>query len=137
MMYIIIAGCGRVGANLAKKLSQDGHDVAIIDHNSSSFDRLGNGFNGMTVIGMPIDEDTLRQAGIEHADALAAVTSDDNMNIMTSQIARQLYHVKTVITRSYDPEREEVLIRMGLDTICPTTLAVDMFSDMLTGGSQK
>ncbi|MEF9894659.1 MAG: TrkA family potassium uptake protein [Clostridia bacterium] len=136
-MYIIIAGCGKLGANLAKKLSEAGHNVAIIDRDAASFEQLGAGFNGMTVVGMPIDEEVLKTAGIERADALAAVTPDDNMNVMTSQIARALYHVKAVVTRAYDPERAAVLKQMGFDTICPTTLAVDMFSGELTGGAHK
>jgi trk system potassium uptake protein TrkA len=80
---------------------------------------------------MPIDEDVLRSAGIERADALAAVTNDDNMNIMISQIARELYHVPVVITRLYDPERDAVHKRLGLTTICPTTLAVEKLKEML------
>lgn len=131
-MYIIIAGCGKLGSNLAKKLSEVGHDIVIIDRNEKSFDLLGNGFNCMAITGLPIDQDVLKEAGIENADALVAVTSDDNMNIMISQIAKQIYQVPTVITRSYDPQREEVLNAMGLDSICPTSLAVDCFFNSLT-----
>jgi trk system potassium uptake protein TrkA len=131
-MYIIIAGCGKVGANLAKKLSDSGHDVAVIDRDEKSFEQLGSGYNFLTIVGIPIDEDILKTAGIESADALAAVTNNDNTNIMISQIAKQLYHVPTVITRSYDPERVEVLESLGLDTICTTVLAVDRFFGRLT-----
>ena len=131
-MYIIIAGCGKVGANLAKKLSDFGHDVAVIDRDEKSFEQLGTGYNFLTITGIPIDEDVLKDAGIESADALAAVTNDDNTNIMISQIARQLYRVPKVITRSYDPESTEVLDNLGLDAICTTVLAVDCFFDRLT-----
>lgn len=131
-MYIIVAGCGKVGANLARRLSDCGHDVAVIDRDEKSFEQLGSGYNFLTITGIPIDEDVLKAAGIESADALAAVTSDDNTNIMVSQIARQLYRVPTVITRSYDPERAEVLESLGLDAICTTVLAVDRFFDRLT-----
>ena len=130
-MYIIIAGCRKVGLNLANVLSQENHDVVIIDSDPKNFEPLGSGFNGVTITGMPIDEDILRSAGIERADALAAVTSDDNMNVMVSQIARELYHVPIVITRVYDPERETVFNKMGLLTICPTTLAVEKIKDLL------
>jgi trk system potassium uptake protein TrkA len=130
-MYIIIAGCRKIGSNLAMILSEDNHDVVVIDSDPNNFDLLGSGFNGMTIAGMPIDEDVLRSAGIENADALAAVTNDDNMNVMVSEIARDLFHVPTVITRLYDPERETVFKRMGLTTICPTTLAVDKLKNML------
>lgn len=130
-MYIIIAGCRKVGSNLALSLSQMEHDVVVIDSDSASFDALGTGFNGMTVAGIPIDEDVLRSAGISQADCLAAVTQDDNMNMMIAQIARQLFHVPKVITRVYDPKREAVFRQMGLDTICPTSLAVERIRDFL------
>ncbi len=130
-MYIIIAGCRKIGSNLALMLSEENHDVVVIDSDPNNFDLLGSGFNGVTIAGMPIDEDVLRNAGIENADALAAVTNDDNMNVMVSEIARDLFHVPTVITRLYDPEREIVFKRMGLTTICPTTLAVEKLKNML------
>ncbi|MEG0942975.1 MAG: TrkA family potassium uptake protein [Angelakisella sp.] len=133
-MNVIITGCGRVGAYLAGRLSQSGHNVTIIDSDQKSFDKLGNGFNGMPVTGIPIDEDVLKLASIETADAVCAVTPDDNMNIMIAQISRQLYHVPVVITRTSDPEREEVLKQMGLDTLCATTLAVERLETMLEKG---
>lgn len=130
-MYIIIAGCGKIGANLVKSLSNDGHDVVVIDPNEESFAQLESGTNCLTVTGMSIDEDVLKSAGIEHADALCAVTSDDNVNIMTAQIAKQLYHVPHVVTRVYDPDKDEVLRQMGLCTICPTMLTVAKIGALL------
>lgn len=130
-MYIIIAGCGKIGANLVKKLSNEGHDVVVIDPNEKSFAQLENGTNCLTVTGMSIDEDVLKSAGIERADALCAVTSDDNVNIMTTQIATQLYHVPHVVTRCYDPGKDEVLRQMGLCTVCPTMLTVARVSNLL------
>jgi trk system potassium uptake protein TrkA len=130
-MYIIVAGCGKIGANLVKTLSNNGHDVVVIDPNEENFAQLENGTNCLTITGMPIDEDVLKSAGIERADALLAVTSDDNVNVMTAQIASQLYHVPHVITRVYDPEKDEVLRHMGLTTICPTMLTVAKISSLL------
>ncbi len=135
-MYIIIAGCRKIGSNLALLLSEENHDIVVIDSDPTNFDLLGSGFNGITIAGMPIDEDVLRSAGIEKADALAAVTNDDNMNVMVSEIARDLFHVPAVITRLYDPEREMVFSKMGLTTICPTTLAVDRLKNMLIPTSE-
>lgn len=134
-MYVIIAGCRKVGSNLALELSQENHDVVVIDSDPSHFEALGSGFNGVTVTGLPIDEDVLRGAGVEQADALAAVTDDDNMNIMVSQVARELFHVPRVITRVYDPQRETIMGKMGLTTICPTTLAVAKIKGQLLGES--
>lgn len=130
-MYVIIAGCRKVGSNLALELSQEDHDVVVIDSDPSHFEALGSGFNGVTIAGLPIDEDVLRSAGVEQADALAAVTDDDNMNIMVSQVARELFHVPHVITRVYDPQRETIMAKMGLTTICPTTLAVARIKSQL------
>lgn len=130
-MYIIIAGCRKVGSNLALELSQMDHDVVVIDSDSSNFDALGTGFNGVTIAGIPIDEDILRSAGIEQADCLAAVTNDDNMNMMISQIAQRIFHVPHVITRVYDPKRAAVFHQMGLETICPTSLAVEHIKNVL------
>ena len=130
-MYIIVAGCGKIGANLVKTRANDGHDVVVIDPNEENFAQLENGTNCLTITGMPIDEDVLKSAGIERADALLAVTSDDNVNIMTAQIASQLYHVPHVVTRVYDPEKDEVLRHMGLTTVCPTMLTVAKISSLL------
>jgi len=135
-MYIIIAGCGKIGANLVKSLSNDGHDVVVIDPNEESFAQLENGTNCLTVTGMSIDEDVLKSAGIERADALCAVTSDDNVNVMTAQIAKQLYHVPYVVTRVYDPDKNEVLRQMGLCTVCPTMLTVAKIGALLSGAEE-
>lgn len=131
-MYIIVVGCGKVGSNLAKALSDENHDVVIIDSNPENFNQLGSGFNGITVSGVPLDEEVLRTAGIEKADALAAVTSDDNMNAVVSQIAKDIFNVPKVITRVYTPERSLVFQQMGLTTICPTTLAAAQVKNILS-----
>jgi trk system potassium uptake protein TrkA len=130
-MYIIIAGCGKIGANLVKMLSNDGHDVVVIDPAAENFSQLENGTNCLTITGMPIDEDVLKSAGIERADALCAVTSDDNVNVMAAQIAKQLYRVPLVVTRVYDPDKDEVLRQMGLCTVCPTMLTVARIGELL------
>lgn len=136
-MYIIIAGCGAVGASLASRLAAEGNDVAVIDREEENFSRLGNGCNCMTVTGIPIDEDVLNEAGIEHADALAAVTQDDNTNIMAAQIARRIYGVPTVIVCAGDPEKQQVLTQMDIQAVCPVTLTVDSFFGKLKEGGAK
>ena len=130
-MYFIIAGCMKIGATLALQLSQEDHDVVVIDSDPNNLEALGSGFNGVTITGMPIDEDVLRSAGIERADALAAVTRDDNINLMVAEVAQQLFHVPKVITRLYSPEQENVFRRMGMTTVCPTSLAVARIREML------
>ena len=125
-MNIIIIGCGKVGAKFAQVLSEEGHDIVIVDNDKNAFKLLKPNFNGITVTGVPIDQDVLKHAGIETVDALAAVTPDDNVNIMVCQVAREIFKVPRVIARIYNPEREHVFHQFGLDTICPTNLTVDI-----------
>lgn len=120
-MKVVIMGCGRVGARVAFLLDHAGHRVSVIDVDSRAFRRLSPDFKGNTVIGTGIDEDVLRKAGIESADAFVAVTNGDNRNIMAAQVARHVFDVPEVVCRIYDPVREDAYRRLGLTTVCPTT----------------
>lgn len=124
-MNILVVGCGKVGSRLASSLAQDGHDVSVVDRLEESFEMLNDDFNGYTTAGVPIDQDVLRKAGIENCEALAAVSRDDNVNIMVSQLAREIFHVPNVLARIYDPSREDVFSHFGLHTVCPTNLTVE------------
>lgn len=121
-MNIIIVGCGKLGTRLANILCRLGHDVAVVARTSNKFSNLNDDFSGLTVSGVPLDQDVLEQAGIAACDALLAVTDDDNQNIVISQIASDIYHVPKVITRIMDPARETVFEDFGMTTICPTKL---------------
>jgi len=132
-MYIVISGCGRVGAQLATILSEDGHNVVVIDSNSNSFRRLGSSFNGMTVVGNGFDEQVLEKAGITKADIFVAVTNLDNANIMAGQVAKKLYDVPKVISRVYYPDRERTYHKLGLETVCGTTLVARRIRNMILG----
>jgi trk system potassium uptake protein TrkA len=125
-MYIIIVGCGRLGAQLATKLSEEGHDVAVVDRNPGNFGRLSDEFNGATITGVGFDIEVLKSAGIEHADGFAAVTDGDNMNIMAAQVAKTIFRVPTVIARVFDPVKGETYRALGLETVCPTTSAANI-----------
>jgi trk system potassium uptake protein TrkA len=126
-MRVIILGCGRVGATLARLLVHQGHQVTVIDKDPNSFHRLGDDFPGDLVRGLGIDADVLEEAGIREADAFLAVTSGDNSNVMASQMAKELYTVPRVLCRVYDPIRAHAYHEMGIHTICPTTLGVEVF----------
>lgn len=132
-MKLVIVGCGRVGAMAAVALAKAGHQVTVIDINRRAFDRLGPDFNGEMVLGNGIDEDVLRQAGIEKADGFASLTNGDNRNIMAAQIAREIFKVPRVITRIYDPMRQDVFSELGLDTVCPTLSGAKQIHAMLKG----
>ncbi|MCU1690212.1 MAG: trkA [Pseudonocardiales bacterium] len=110
-------GCGRVGSRLSRQLEHLGHSVAVIDHDSNSFRRLGEEFSGITVTGEGFDQETLAAAGIERADAFAAVSSGDNSNIISARVARELFGVRVVVARIYDPKRAEVYERLGIPTV--------------------
>ena len=124
-MNILIVGCGRMGSSLAAILSREGHDISIVDDNEHNFSLLPEDFDGFFTAGFPTDSDILRRAGIENCDAVAAVSPDDNVNIMVSQLAKKIFGIKTVVARINDPAREQIFSQFGLDTICPTNIAVD------------
>jgi trk system potassium uptake protein TrkA len=107
-------GCGRVGSSLAIELESAGHSVAIIDQSKEAFRRLGPDFKGRTVVGVGFDRDTLLEAGIEGADAFAAVSNGDNSNILAARVARESYGVTNVVARIYDPGRAEIYQRLGI-----------------------
>lgn len=130
-MYIIIIGCGRVGSELAKLLSQEGHNVVIIDKSAGSFNRLGNTFNGITMVGNGFNVELLRQAGIEKTDAFCAVTNGDNTNLISAQVAKKIFKVPKVFARIYDPQRANIYSALGLDIISGTILFAAMLRDKI------
>lgn len=139
-MHIIILGCGRLGAHLARRLDREGHAVTIVDRNGESFARLGSDFRGTMVLGTGIDQDILRRAGIEQADAFIAVTNGDNTNAMAAEIAKLVFHVPRVVARLYDPVREDTYHTLGLmETVCPTIIGADKIHEIVTadGASKK
>lgn len=132
-MKVVIMGCGRVGAQLAGLLDADGHTVTVLDIDAYSFRRLPPDFNGTALLGNGIDEDALRRAGIEEADAFVAVTQGDNRNIMAAQIVKHIFNVPKVTCRIYDPLRRELYITLGLDAISPTTIFAQILKEKLEG----
>ena len=131
-MKIIIVGCGRVGAELAQSMSHAGHDVAIVDVKASAFDRLGTSFRGRTVIGVCFDRDVLIRAGIQSAEAFAAVTSSDNANALAARIARDKFAVPRVVARIYDPQRRALYDKLGLQTISSASWGATQIERLLT-----
>ena len=124
-MNIIVVGCGRVGSHLATLLSDDGHNVSVVDRRADSFAALGHDFNGTTVKGVGFDEEVLIDAGVEDCDVVAAVTSNDNANLMVAEVARRIFGVRHVITRLYAPKREKTYTQLGIDCACGTTLVAE------------
>ncbi|MGL5693761.1 MAG: NAD-binding protein [Peptostreptococcaceae bacterium] len=126
-MYIIIVGCGRVGATLLKELSDDGHDLVIIDKDKGNLDKLGSGLNAKRVLGVEYDIDVLKEAGIERADVFLALTQNDSINIAACQIAKDIFEVPKVIAKVYDLTKEHIYISLNIDYINPIRLGVEEF----------
>jgi trk system potassium uptake protein TrkA len=124
-MHVIVVGCGRVGSELAIRLDQAGHSVAVIDKNRTAFRRLPERWSGRAVLGYGYDRDHLEQAGIAEAQAVAAVTSGDNSNILTARIARENYEIANVVARIYDPRRAVIYQRLGIPTVATVTWTTD------------
>jgi len=122
---VVILGCGRVGSTLANALEDLGHQVSVIDQDPNSFRRLGPTFEGRTVTGVGFDPDVLRRAGIEQADAFAAVSSGDNSNIIATRVAREEFGVDNVAARIYDQGRAEVFERLGIPTVATVGWTAD------------
>ena len=134
-MFVIVMGCGRVGARVASHLARNGHEDLVLDISIIKFNRLDPDFAGQTVHGNGIDMDVLRRTGIERADAFVACTQGDNRNIMASQIALHIFSVPKVVTRIYDPLRENTFTALGLETVSPTVIGADRFIEIIDPGS--
>ena len=131
-MKTIIMGCGRVGAQVSRLMSQEGHDVTVIDCDENIREKLGPDFRGKIVIGVGFYRDVLIRAGIEQADAFAATSDSDNANIVAARIARNIFHVPRVVARLYDPQRAEIYRRLGLSTISSTAWGAERIREVLT-----
>jgi len=130
-MKVVIMGCGRVGAQLAGLLDTDGHSVTILDTDAYSFRRLPSTFSGTALIGNGLNEEVLKKAGIEEADAFVAVTQGDNRNVMAAQIAKHIFNVPRVVCRIYDPLRQELYSTLGVEAFSPTTIFAQMLREKL------
>lgn len=124
-MHVVVVGCGRVGSELAGELERQGHTVAVVDKRADAFRRLPTGFAGYRIVGFGFDRDTLIEAGVESAGALAAVTSGDNSNIMTARVGRETFGVERVVARIYDPRRAEIYQRLGIPTVATVSWTTD------------
>jgi trk system potassium uptake protein TrkA len=131
-MRVIIVGCGRVGSELANALSAERHEVVIIDRSPLSFGRLSRDFSGRMLMGVGFDREILQKADIEGADALAATTDSDNVNIVVAVTAKETFKVPHVVARIYDPQAAEIYRREGIPTVTPTLMAANTMKTMIS-----
>jgi trk system potassium uptake protein TrkA len=124
-VHVVVVGCGRVGSELAGTLERLEHTVAIIDKKKDAFRRLPKGFGGYRIVGFGFDRDTLEEAGVRDAGAVAAVTSGDNSNIMAARVARETFEVDRVVARIYDPRRAVIYQRLGIPTVATVSWTTD------------
>ena len=129
--FTIIAGCGRLGADLANTLSDDGGNVTIIDVDSDAFRKLSPSFGGIAMTGDARDISVLTDADISKAATVISVTNKDNTNIMVAQLAKEMFNIGRVIARLYDPECECVYREFSIDTICPAVLSAKEIDKLL------
>jgi trk system potassium uptake protein TrkA len=130
-MKVIIMGCGRRGSALAALLDSEGHDVTVLDVDAAAFSFLPDSFGGTEIVGNGTDEDSLRRAGIEQADAFVSTTRGDNRNVMAAQMAKHIFNVSRVITLIHDPIREEMYRSLGLRTVSPTRIIAHSLKEAL------
>jgi trk system potassium uptake protein TrkA len=130
-MNVVVMGCGRLGSRIAGILDKEGHAVTILDINEAAFRRLPEGFKGRRQVGNGMDARTLERAGIAEAEVFLALTQGDNRNYFASQMAREVYGVRRVLCRVYDPLREEIFRDLGLETFSPTSFGAQIMVDML------
>ncbi len=128
-MYIIVVGCSRVGVTIAQSLESEGHSVVMVDRSRENLQKLGRSFSGITVVGSGFAPEVLKEAGIERADVLLAVTDNDNANIVCAQVAKKLFNLEKVFARIYDPARAATYQKMGVEIISETQLVVDALKE--------
>jgi trk system potassium uptake protein len=124
---IVIVGCGRLGGALANQLSLSGNEVIVIDRKEKAFEKLSTEFSGFRIRGDATEMGILKEARLENADTLFAVTTSDNINLMVAQVARTLFEIPRVVARVFDPNRESIYASFGIETISPTKLSADAF----------
>ena len=124
-MKVAIVGCGRVGAALAEAFDSGGHEVIVVDTSTRAFDRLSGEFKGEAIRGDGTDEDVLRRAGVEGADALLALTEGDNRNVIAAQVAMEKLSVGRAVAKINDPVRAAAYAELGIATVCRTTMLTD------------
>jgi trk system potassium uptake protein TrkA len=136
-MNFVIAGCGRVGAELAVRMSNNGHDIVVVDQNKNAFERLPADYRGRTVYGEALSEKVLERAGIKEAHGLAAVTNSDTLNTVVAHAARVIFNVPVIVCRNYDPHLRYMMETFGLQTVSSTAWGAQRVEELLTNTSAR
>lgn len=132
-LFIVIVGCGRLGSHLANRLSMAGHSIVVIDSDERAFENLSPEYSGFRVEGDATELAVLKETKVDKADVLIATTRKDNINLMVAQVARSAFSVKRVMARVFDPKREDIYKRLGVETVCPTSVTAEIFLNSIAG----
>jgi trk system potassium uptake protein TrkA len=136
-MNFIIVGCGRVGAELAIRMSNNGHEIVVVDQNKGAFERLPADYRGRTIYGEALSEKVLERAGIKEANGLAAVTNSDTLNAVVAHAARTIYKVPVIVVRNYDPRLRYMMETFGLQTVSSTAWGAQRVEELLTNAATR
>lgn len=128
----IIIGCGKLGASIANKISDEGGDVLILDKDREAFRRLSPFYGGLSVTGDALDLDKLKEIQIQKATTLLVVTNNDNTNNMVAQMAVHLFSIQHVIARVVDKDKETIFNEHGIQTFCPVSLSQERIDHILS-----
>ena len=124
MVKLVVIGCGRVGASVARDFLADGWDVTAVDEKEEALTRLGSGWSGGFVVGHGMDSAILQQAGVADADAVVVATNGDNTNLVIGQVVQKRFGVGCVVVRILDPARADFYAARGMQVVCPTKTAI-------------
>ena len=142
-MFVLIVGCGRVGSAIAKRMIKEGHDVSVLDESEEAhalldhdLDQTWEDSGGRFTVGTALEVEALDAAGIQQADVVVCSTDGDNTNIVVAQIAKKRFQVPKVVVRVLDPYRADWYSQQGIDTVCPTQVAIEMLTEAVTGQAE-
>lgn len=130
-MKVVVVGCGRLGAELATRLFEAGHEVSVIDADATAFQKLPPNFEGRLNEGEAINRDILHRAGIERADTVAVVTDSDVLNGVVGHLARAYYHVPNVVVRNHDPLYRPLQEAFGLQAVSAMSWGAQRIEELL------
>jgi len=126
---LVVIGCGRVGASLAREFLANGWEVTAVDEKEEALGRLGSDWAGEFLVGHGMDASVLREAGVADADAVVVSTNGDNTNLVIGQVVKKRYGVDCVVVRILDPARAEFYAGRGMQVVCPTQTAIATLAD--------
>jgi trk system potassium uptake protein TrkA len=126
----IVIGSGRLGGNIATKMSEAGEDVIVIDATEDSFRKLQESFSGYQVVGDATDMTVLENAYIKQAKTVVLTTDSDNVNIFLAHVCYYIYNVPNIFVRLEDTDKGKLLEGTAIQAIYPFKLSFNEFIEL-------